>query len=121
MSKKSKFGINSIDAFRIGTSIYIGTFLIGNNWDYRLTLLLFTMPQMLAWLKTKSRLSPLSGLALVGIILTTWLSYITSKLFYLDELIKWLLFLFYTYTLILTLPKWLRSYIYFPLNRNSGV
>jgi hypothetical protein len=31
--QNNKLNINQIEAFRIGSSIYIGTFLIGNNWD----------------------------------------------------------------------------------------
>jgi hypothetical protein len=111
--KEKPLDINRIDAFRIGASIYIGTFLIGNNWDYRLVFLLFTIPQILAWLKSGNRFSLIAGLALVGIILSTWLSRSTSRVFYLDELINWLLFLFYSYTLFLTLPKWLKSYVHF--------
>jgi hypothetical protein len=109
--KEKPLDINRIDAFRIGSSIYVGTFLIGNNWDYRLIFLLFTIPQILAWLKSGNRFSLIAGLALVGIILTTWLS--RFGYFYLDELINWFLFLFYTYTLILTFPKWLKNYMYF--------
>ncbi len=110
--EESPLGINKIDAFRIGTSIYSGTFLIGNNWDYRLIFLLFTIPQILAWIKSRSPLSAIAGLALVGIISTSWLSNRSSDFFYLDEPINWLLFFFYVYALILTLPKWLKSYMY---------
>jgi len=110
--EESEFGIHKIDAFRIGSSIYSGTFLIGNNWDYRLIFLLFTIPQILAWLKIGNNFSAIAGLALVGIISTTWLSNRSSDFFYLDELINWLLFFFYVYALILTLPKWLKSYMY---------
>jgi hypothetical protein len=118
--KEIEFGVNKINAFRMGASIYIVTFLIGNNWDYRLIFLLFTIPQMLAWLKSKTQFSSISGLALVGIILTTWFSRYTFKFFYLDELLNWLLFLFYIYTLILTLPKWLKSYMYFQPRKFEG-
>ncbi len=111
--RKKPLAINQIDAFRIGASIYIGTFLIGNNWDYRLIFLLFTIPQILTWLKSENSFSPIAGRALAGIILTTWLSHDTFQFFYLDELINWLLFLFYSYTLILTLPKWLKNYMGF--------
>lgn len=107
--EESPLGINKIDAFRIGASIYSGTFLIGNNWDYRLIFLLFTIPQILAWIKSRSPLSAIAGLVLLGIISTSWLSNRSSAFFYLDELINWLLFFFYVYVLILTLPKWLKS------------
>ncbi|HYO05796.1 MAG TPA: glycosyltransferase 87 family protein [Phototrophicaceae bacterium] len=111
--QNNKLNINQIEAFRIGSSIYIGTFLIGNNWDYRLIFLLFTIPQILAWLKTQVQFESISGLALMAIILTTWLSNISDEIYYLDELLNWLLFLFFAYSIILTLPNWLKSYIYF--------
>lgn len=111
--QNNKLNINQIEAFRIGSSIYIGTFLIGNNWDYRLIFLLFTIPQILAWLKTQVQFESISGLALMAIILTTWLSNISDEVYYLDELLNWLLFLFFAYSTILTLPNWLKSYIYF--------
>jgi len=111
--QNNKLNINQIEAFRIGSSIYIGTFLIGNNWDYRLIFLLFTIPQILAWLKTQVQFESISGLALMLIILTTWLSSKSDLVYYLDELLNWLLFLFFLYSTILTLPNWLKSYIYF--------
>ena len=111
--QNNKLNINQIEAFRIGSSIYIGSFLLGNNWDYRLIFLLFTIPQILAWLKTQVQFESLSGLALMAIILTTWLSSKSEIIYYLDEVLNWLLFLFFAYTTILTLPNWLKSYIYF--------
>jgi len=109
LNKLNDLNFNQIDAFRIGSSIYIGTFFIGNNWDYRLIFLLFTIPQILLWIKTKSRISPISALALIGIILSTWLSRIGDLIYHLDEPINWLLFFFFSYTVILTLPNWLKE------------
>jgi hypothetical protein len=43
-----------LDAFRIGSAIYIGTFLLGANWDYRLVFLLFVVPQLLLWTRAGS-------------------------------------------------------------------
>jgi len=111
LNKRNDLNFNQIDAFRIGSSIYIGTFFIGNNWDYRLIFLLFTIPQILLWIKIKSQISTLSFFALMGIILTTWLSRIGGKVYNLDELINWLLFFFFNYTIILTFPNWLKEKI----------
>lgn len=110
-NKLSNLNFNQIDAFRIGSSVYIGTFFIGNNWDYRLIFLLFTIPQILLWIKIKSQISTLSFFALMGIILTTWLSRIGGNFYNLDELINWLLFFFFNYTVILTFPNWLKEKI----------
>lgn len=38
----------------IGASIFVITCLIGYNWEYRLIFLLFTIPQILIWLKNKN-------------------------------------------------------------------
>jgi hypothetical protein len=38
-----------IDGFRLGAVIYLGTFLLGTNWDYRLMFLLFCLPQLWEW------------------------------------------------------------------------
>ncbi len=111
--QNNKLNINQLEAFRIGSSIYIGTFLIGNNWDDRLIFLLFTIPQILTWLKTQVQFESISGLALMAIILTTWLSNNPYQLHYLEELLNWSLFLFFAYSTLLTLPNWLKSYIYF--------
>ncbi|HEX7331336.1 MAG TPA: hypothetical protein VF290_07545 [Pyrinomonadaceae bacterium] len=41
-----------LNCFRVGAALYLGTFLLGNNWDYRLIFLLFTVPQLLSWYRT---------------------------------------------------------------------
>ncbi|MCX6058200.1 MAG: hypothetical protein NTW69_08625 [Chloroflexi bacterium] len=51
--QKTVFPDNSernLVAFRLGAAIYVGTFLLGNNWDYRMSFLLFVIPQLSQWL-----------------------------------------------------------------------
>lgn len=38
-----------LDAFRLGAAIYLGTYLLGGNFDYRMVFLLFTIPQLWSW------------------------------------------------------------------------
>jgi hypothetical protein len=38
-----------LDLLLAGSSIYVASFLVFVNWDYRLTFLLMAMPQLLAW------------------------------------------------------------------------
>lgn len=45
---------NYLDAFRSGSAIYIGTFFLGNNFDYRLIFLLLTIPQLVWWWQADS-------------------------------------------------------------------
>lgn len=108
----SALNTDFLQSFRIGAGIYIGTFLLGNNWDYRLIFLIFTIPQILAWIKSNSWVSLFSSLAFLGIIITLWL----SRWSYtgLDELINWLLFFYFIYSLMLTMPDWLKSLFRIP-------
>ena len=38
-----------------GASIYIGCFILGNNFDYRFTFLILTIPQMVSWIYIKEK------------------------------------------------------------------
>jgi len=42
----------NLAAFRMGAAIHIGTFLLGNNWDYRLAFLVLVLPQILEWTRS---------------------------------------------------------------------
>jgi hypothetical protein len=106
-----KQSLDRIDAFRIGASIYLATFMIGSNWDYRLVFLLFSIPQLLSWAKSKKAFTPVALAALVAIGMTTWLSSRSARISYADEVLNWLLFIFFTLSLFLTVPEGLRIYI----------
>lgn len=111
----------SMDAFRVGGTIYIGSFLfIGNNWAYRLIFLIFTIPQIIAWIKNNKQLSIISSFSLIAIIMTMWFKPLGEYgnpntfeilLTYFSQLIDWSLLFFFIYTLLLTLPIWLKSWI----------
>jgi hypothetical protein len=49
-----------LDSFRIGLWMFIGNFLLGNTYDYRLIFLIFSLPQLLIWTKTQGLLRTLS-------------------------------------------------------------
>lgn len=127
-------GSFSLDSFRVGSSIYIGTFLLGNNWDYRLVFLILCIPQLAYWLTSSGkRLAWCSRLALCTILASMWylvisqvwgnlspaLSHLTpsARLYpwLLDELSNWLLFLVLTYLFSISLPKWAKELLLFPL------
>jgi hypothetical protein len=109
-----------IDAFRMGAVIYIGSFLlIGNNWAYRLIFLIFTIPQILSWIKETDRPISLPGFSLAGIILTMWFKTVgeygnpnrlEKLLMYFSQVIDWFLLFFFIYALLLTLPNWLKPW-----------
>jgi hypothetical protein len=107
-----------IDAFRIGSVIYVMTFIIGINWDYRLIFLLFSVPQLTIWLKSESFLIRSSSLiSILTMILTMW--FLDIKLIFnhrifsfdevwlVDEISNWILFFNLLLLLTISLPKWI--------------
>ena len=111
----------NLAAFRMGASIYVGTFLLGNNWDYRLAFLVFVIPQLSQWFhSTGKRYRAISVGVVVAILLSCWnlmvrfnLPFIplkdpANRNFIVDELINWLLVPGFTYMLVASLPEWLK-------------
>ena len=108
----------SIAAFRIGSSIYLGSFLMGNSFDYRLMFLILTIPQLAAWARVQSaRLRALSRMQLITILLVQWsqtwragMEYVTGHSSYgllLDEALTWYCWIGLAVLCLLTLPDWL--------------
>jgi hypothetical protein len=62
-------------SYLIGTGIFLTSCLIGHNWEYRLLFLLFTIPQIMSWIRNKNQFSIL---ILVSTIIITWQSMITN-------------------------------------------
>jgi hypothetical protein len=126
-NRRSLFTVISernLAAFRMGASIYVGTFLLGNNWDYRMVFLIFAMPQISQWLfGANSKYRWLSLGSLVALFTSSWATVLTS--FYkvlidpdyllpyqiFDETMTWVLFAILTYLLMVTAPAWLWSLI----------
>jgi hypothetical protein len=101
----------SLDLFRLGSSLYLGTFLTAVNFDYKLSFLVFTIPQILFWIKYDNKKGIISSFALLGILSSLYL----SAFFYewlVDEIINWFLWGYYLYAFILTLPQWIKIQIH---------
>jgi hypothetical protein len=112
----------NLAAFRMGASIYMGTFLLGNNWDYRLAFLVLVMPQLSEWLyaENKNHRTIAVGV-LVTVILMCWHFVFLIDLPFLpfgdeidritafDEVINWLLLAGFSYLLAASFPDWLRQ------------
>ena len=65
-----------VDFFRAGSAIYIGTFIIGHSFDYRMIFLLLTLPQLLSWSSSKPPLiSAISKITIVSILISLWHQY----------------------------------------------
>jgi hypothetical protein len=112
----------NLTAFRVGAFIYIGTFFIGNNWDYRLTFLIFAIPQLAQWLRSKSNAyRVVSVAALAAIFLSCWYMWIGffdyshfhgrfgKYIFDTDEFMNWLLVPLFTYLLSASAPQWAKE------------
>lgn len=104
-------GVN-ISPFRVGACIYIGSFLLASNWNYRMIFLIFTIPQLFAWLSIADiRLSRILRITLAGILFSCWSMFIQgilgSYIFILDEIANWIVFSGLIYLFLASLPNWL--------------
>lgn len=112
-----------IDAFRIGAAIYIGCFILGNNFDYRFTFLIFTIPQLVSWLTTNRKTySPFILTTLFSIVFSCW-NYVVKRIvgmktgFILEEISNWVLLYCLVYLFINSAPEWFIDYLKKPLLR----
>ncbi|HVM55864.1 MAG TPA: hypothetical protein VMT74_00285 [Gaiellaceae bacterium] len=94
-----------LDAFWAGAAVYAGTYVFGNNFDYRLAFLLLCIPQLCAWSRRGGGSPvPLAAAALGALVVTLWLSSSVPPLpfglqtwyvhlsFPPEEVLNWLLF-----------------------------
>ena len=63
-----------LDAFWAGASIYAGTYVFGNNFDYRLVFLILCVPQLCTWAREGGSPALWPTAAIVAIVATFWLS-----------------------------------------------
>lgn len=113
---KITYNLNNLSSFRIGASIYVATFMLGQNFVYRLIFLFFTLPLLLEWISTKSNLKHVSLLSLLCIILTCWLFFWEPRIFKHSHLISlilgnchWLLVSIFIFILLNTLPNCIKE------------
>jgi hypothetical protein len=81
----------SLLALHLGALIYLGTFAVGNNFDYRLIFLLLTLPQLLEWTGAdRHPLSTIASAALGAILALLWLGSLSQALSLWDEVASWI-------------------------------
>ena len=100
-----------VDAFRIGASIYIGSFMMGSNWDYRLMFLIFTVPQLVWWIRDRgTRKSYVPAVTLTGIIFSCWAMRLGLQSYFVGFCLKngsdWIIFAGLLYLFLTSLPEW---------------
>lgn len=110
---------NQLRMFRAGAGIYLGTFLLGNNWDYRLMFLIFAIPQIVSWVRKAPGLAAVAAkICLAAILLSLWylkIWQITAWAgtagrvfsFLLDESANWILFAGLLYLFVRSLPEYI--------------
>jgi len=112
----------NLAAFRMGASIYTGTFLLGNNWDYRLAFLVLVLPQLLEWTRSSIKKYRTVALAsLLGVLASCWHFVLWYSPFFnffqgskewwfvLDEFLNWMLVSGFAYLLLASAPGWLKN------------
>ncbi len=122
----------SLDAFRAGAGIDLGTFLIGNNWDYRLIFLIFTLPQLVLWSQRKDFIAHLARIIIAAILISFWHMFIVKLFrpitngyrlaFRLDELANWLVFAGLAWLSLRSVPLWVKELVMklFPMEPASS-
>lgn len=81
-----------LDAFRVGAGVYVGSYIIGNNWDYRLIYLMLMIPQLVSWAIYQKIWAARFTLVVVFFSLFVTFAKFTQVQFFIDELVNWLLF-----------------------------
>jgi len=111
-----------LDSFRAGTALYIGTFFLGNNYDYRLIFLIFTFPQLVQWLKFPDKsISIGSKFVLLFMYISFWYPLIAENIrcfpygnyfsFSLKHLSNWVVFSGLFYLFFWSFPDWVKKHI----------
>ena len=78
-------------AFSLGSLIFLGTFAVGNNFDYRLVFTLLTLPQLFDWV-TEEPGDPrrgLAGITIVAVLTLLWIGALSHVLRLTDEVVTW--------------------------------
>ncbi|MPZ72356.1 MAG: DUF2029 domain-containing protein, partial [Nitriliruptorales bacterium] len=86
-------------SFLLGTAIYLGTFAVANNFDYRLIFLILTLPQLFEWASRDEAATAdaaptqewqaLSAVTLGAIVILVWIGSLWEPLGLFDELASW--------------------------------
>jgi hypothetical protein len=133
--QKTSFSISSernLAAFRVGASIYIGTFLLGNNWNYRLAFLIFAIPQFSQWLFASPVKQRWVYWGIFAMIFASCWDMIISYSFFqiftgdyefqlliFDEIMNWGMFAGLAFLLFASAPAWFRSLSWNPFSQKE--
>jgi hypothetical protein len=94
-------------AFWIGGLVFLGTFAVGNNFDYRLVFLVLTLPQLMTWAIAVDG-DPrrwLGAVTLVSVLVLLWVSALSVRLHLWDEVATWLAVGLFACLMVASLPS----------------
>jgi hypothetical protein len=91
-----------LDALWVGGGIYVGSYAVMHNYDYRLLFLLLAIPQLLRWIREPDGGMPFAGLGLAALM--TSLLFAARLVYDLapEEVVNWFLFVYLAAVLVAT-------------------
>lgn len=110
---RRRLGVPTIDdiatratvAFQVGALIYLGTFALRKNGDYRLVFVLLTLPMLLAWIEHDDPVRRrLARISLLVVVIGLWVGALSPFVGPWDELGSWAMAGAYVALLAATLP-----------------
>lgn len=126
------FSEKNLAAFRVGAAIYVGSSLLGNNWNYRLAFLIFVIPQFSQWLFTSPPEQRWVYWGIFALIFITCWDMLISHFFLqffsedyilqftiFDEIMNWGVFAGLAFLLFASAPAWLRSLSWSPFSQEK--
>jgi len=110
--------LRHLRAFWASAGVYVGTFLLGNSWDYRFMFTLLAVPALAEWIQQKGRGSiTIARMTTIVLLLSCWYLVLQkwfgstetayNVVFAIDELANWILFFGMACLSIASLPQWL--------------
>lgn len=114
----AEIDLRNLRAFWAGAGIYVGTFLLGNSWDYRFMFTLLTVPALAEWVRQKGggtvKIARITVVVLLiscwYLVLQKWFGTTDSAynlVYAIDEIANWALYFGLTTLYIASLPEWL--------------
>ena len=130
-SQLAEIDLRHLRAFWAGAGIYIGTFLLGNSWDYRFMFTLLTVPALAEWARQKGGGSVIiARITVIALLISCWYLVLQkwfgttnsayNVVYAIDEIANWTLYFGMTFLFVASLPQWLMDELRMLLNRTFG-
>ena len=94
-----------LDGLWVGASIYVGTYVVMRNFDYRLVFLFLALPQLLRWAADARVGMPGARWVLAAVVAALWLVGGVGNRFPFEECLNWIVFVYLAAALAATAPR----------------